>query len=381
MRVAQVIGKLADGGVEAVVNNYYRYTDTSRIQFDYIIDDDSVQQPSREMMERDARYYRVPSSRHVVHRVRDLIRLFRQNRYVIVHSHMNTLNAPVLFAAKCAGVQVRISHNHSTTNSKEWKRSIAKNLLRTTGSWYATSKVACGERAGRWFFGNHSFDTGEVLVLPNAINVNQYRFDLISLQRLRNELGAVDRLVVGHVGRFMPQKNHAFVLRVFKALLARKPDAVLWLVGDGELKDQIRTQAEQIGISGSVRFLGSRSDLAALYSAMDCFLLPSLYEGLPLVGIEAQAAGLPCFLSENVSHEVDLFGETTFISLDAPPERWAEEIERSAPVSNERRMDGKRHIQGTMFDLNVSGKKLELFYEDQCRLLKGKNKLKRKPVE
>ena len=372
MRVAQVIGKLADGGVEAVVNNYYRHTDTNHIRFDFYIDDDSERPPSQEMLDRGARYFRIPSSRHMSRRVRVLTRMFKENGYTIIHSHMNTLNAPVLYAAWRAGVPVRISHNHSTGNTREWKRAVAKQLLRMTGSWFATSRMACGEAAGRWFFGDRLFDIGKVFVLPNAIDVDRYRFDPVSRQELRGGIGTADRFVVGHAGRFMPQKNHSYVLRVFKAVLARKPEAVLWLVGDGELKDQIQAQAELMGISASVLFLGARSDLAALYSAMDCFILPSLYEGLPLVGLEAQAAGLPCFFSENVSKEVALSDEARFISLGESPERWAELIAQGAPVSQEQRVAGAQRIRGTVFDLKISGRMLEDFYETQCRPAKEK---------
>lgn len=368
IRVAQVIGKLADGGVEAVVNNYYRHTDTDHIQFDYYIDSDSEKPPSQEMIDRGARYFIVPPSRHPLRRIQALTRLFRSKSYVIVHAHMNTLNAPVLYAAWRAGVPVRISHNHSTGNASEWKRAVAKRLLLATGSWFATSRMACGEAAGRWFFGDRLFESGSVCVLPNAIDVSRYRFDPVSRQRLRRELGVNDRLMVGHAGRFMPQKNHAFVLRIFKALLERKPDAALCLVGDGDLRDQIKAQAEQMGIAGSVYFLGSRSDLAALYSAMDCFLLPSLYEGLPLVGVEAQAAGLPCFFSKDVSREVALSDEAMFISLNESPEKWVEAILRNAPLPQEKRTEGECRVRGTVFDLDVSGKALEDFYRAQCQL-------------
>lgn len=362
MRVAQVIGKLANGGVEAVVNNYYQHTDTERFQFDYYIDEDS-QEPPQEMIRRGARYYRIPSSRHLMKRIRTLMHLFRDNNYGIVHAHMNTLNAPVLYAAWRAGVPVRISHNHSTASDREWRRALVKKLLRATGSWFATDRMACGEAAGRWFFGRRLFDSGRVFVLPNAIDPEKYRFDPEARQHLRDALGAKGRLVIGHAGRFMPQKNHAFLLRAFRAVLARNPRAVLWLVGDGELQPQIRKLAGQLGISGSVLFLGARDDLSSLYSAMDCFMLPSLYEGVPLVGVEAQAAGLPCFFSDHVSTEVAYTERAFFISLKVHEDVWADAIADVVPASQAQRAKAAGRLEGTLFDLRESGRTLERYYE------------------
>lgn len=371
MRVAQVIGKLADGGVEAVVNNYCRHTDAGRVGFDYYIDDDSERTPPREMRERGARYFTVPNSHRVVARVRALTRLFRENGYTIVHAHMNTLNAPVLYAAWRAGVPVRISHNHSTGSAQEWKRAALKGLLRLTGGWFATSRMACGEAAGRWFFGNRAFDRGAVDVLPNAIDVDRYRFDPAARHELREALGAGDALVVGHAGRFMPQKNHAFALAIFRALREKRPDAVLWLVGDGELRARTEALAGQLGIAGAVRFLGSRGDLNRLYSAMDCFTLPSLYEGTPLVAVEAQAAGLPCCLADNITREVALLDSARYLPLTAAPEAWADAILAGAAPPDDARRDAAARMRGSRFDLEVSGAMLERYYENECRRLTG----------
>ncbi|MFQ9447376.1 MAG: glycosyltransferase [Christensenellales bacterium] len=153
MRVAQVIGKLAAAGVEAVVNNYYCSMNTERIQFDYFIDEDSELAPPQEMIDRGARYFVVPSTRHAAARVRALTALFRENHYAIVHAHMNTLNLPVLYAAWRADVPVRISHNHSAAAPEEKARTLLKLMLRPTAGWFATDRMACGEQAAVWMFG------------------------------------------------------------------------------------------------------------------------------------------------------------------------------------------------------------------------------------
>ena len=158
MRVAQVIGKLAAAGVEAVVNNYYCSMNTERIQFDYFIDEDSELAPPQEMIDRGARYFVVPSTRHAAARVRALTALFRENHYAIVHAHMNTLNLPVLYAAWRAGVPVRISHNHSATAPEEKARTLLKLMLRPTAGWFATDRMACGEQAAVWMFGKKAVE-------------------------------------------------------------------------------------------------------------------------------------------------------------------------------------------------------------------------------
>ena len=170
MRVAQVIGKLAAAGVEAVVNNYYCSMNTERIQFDYFIDEDSELAPPQEMIDRGARYFVVPSTRHAAARVRALTALFRENHYAIVHAHMNTLNLPVLYAAWRADVPVRISHNHSAAAPEEKTRTLLKLMLRPTAGWFATDRMACGEQAAVWMFGKKAVEAGRVTVLPNAID-------------------------------------------------------------------------------------------------------------------------------------------------------------------------------------------------------------------
>ena len=363
MRIAQVIGKLAFAGVEAVVNNYCRHIDHDRFQFDYYIDEDSEAQPSREMTGLGARYFYVPSSRHMSSRVRVLEKAFRENQYRIVHSHMNSLNCPVLLVAKNSGVPVRISHCHSTGSIREGGRDIAKGILRHTGSLYATHLMACGEEAGRWLFGSKAFDKGLVTILPNAIDVERYAFNQESRQRLRTELGIQDKFVIGHVGRFMKQKNHEFLIRVFSEVRKLRPDAVLMLVGDGELRPSIEKMVQNLGLSGAVLLLGNRSDTADLYSAMDLFVLPSLYEGLPVVGIEAQAAGLPCLFSDHISKESKILESAVFIPMDVGT--WISAISELSPEMYCRSVS---ELSGTKFDISVGVTILYDYYDSLlCR--------------
>lgn len=362
MRVAQVIGRLASAGVEAVVNNYYRFMDTEQIQFDYVIDDDSICSPREEILGRGARYYVVPPSSRPLARVAALVKLFRENRYAIVHVHMNTLSAPVLFAAWAAGVPVRISHNHSMSDASEGKRALIKRILRPTAGWFATAYMACGEEAARWMFGDAACRAGRVTLLPNAIDVERYRFDAAARADVRRELGLADKLVIGHVGRFMQQKNHAFLIEAFACLLRRRPDAVLLLVGDGELRAQIEAEAERLGMGHAVRFLGIRTDVSRLYSAMDVFVLPSHYEGLPVVGIESQAAGLPCLFSDRIDHAVAVTEDVRFLALEEGAETWAEAMGKMADRASEERSRCADRLVGGQWDIRRTSEDLAVLY-------------------
>ena len=326
IRIAQVIGKLASAGVETVVNNYYRHMDHNKIQFDYFVDSDSDYTSSEEMEALGARYFIIPPTKKLFARIKALEKLFKENDYKIVHSHMNTLNMPVLYAAWKAHVPVRISHNHSMTNISEGKRYLAKQLLRPTGRWFATDYYACGEAAGKWFFGKRLFNSGKVHIIPNAIDVEKFQFNQNDRDQIRKELDLEDKWVIGHIGRFMKQKNHTFLIQMFAKIHNKRQEARLLLIGDGELKSQMEELCEQLSIKDSVLFLGNRKDIPALYSAMDLFVLPSLYEGVPVVGIEAQVSGLICFFSSEVTKELMCTESTYFLPLSIGANKWAEWI-------------------------------------------------------
>ncbi|MCR5566920.1 MAG: glycosyltransferase family 1 protein [Clostridiales bacterium] len=358
MRVAQVVGKLNSAGVEAVVNNYCRSTNRDEIQFDYIIDSDSAYLSSEEMTAFGARYFTVPPTRRLFARIRALKKLFRDNNYRIVHSHMNTLNLPVLYAAWKEHVPVRISHNHSMTSIAEGKRYLAKTILRPTGKWFATDYIACGEAAGKWFFGKRAFDAGRVFVLPNAIDVRAYRFNQEERDRIRKKYGLENKWVIGHAGRFMKQKNHFFLIRVFAEIRRKRQDARLLLVGDGELKKQAEELCRSLRIEESVVFSGNQENMPAFYSAMDLFVLPSLYEGVPVVGLEAQANGLPCVFSDRVSEETKTTGNAAFLPLNATA--WVNAVLHNDPQADRSNTD--RTACDSIYNLDVSGTKLQAHY-------------------
>lgn len=356
VRIAQIMGIMNNGGVEAVVMNYYRAIDRSRVQFDFFVDETSSF-PQREEIERlGGRCYSVPSYARPSRYIASLTRLFRENHYSIVHAQINTMSVFPLFAAWRAKVPVRICHNHSTSHRGEGAKSLFKILLRPFARLFATHCFACGDTAARWMYGSRLVDQGRVTVLPNAIDLTAFRFSPEDRAAVRREIGAGDdTFVVGHIGRFMYQKNHAFLLKIFRAVLAIRPDSLLILAGEGELFEAANKLAQELGIESRVRFLGVRRDANRLYSAMDVFCLPSFYEGLPVVMVEALANGLTCVVSDQVTRELNDYSVKQ-LSLNDGVEQWTQSL-HSAARSNSAPEALLEH-----FDINQTAKRLEAFY-------------------
>lgn len=354
IRVAQVLNRMDSGGIESVVMNYYRHIDREKVQFDfYLVEGSSF--PQREELERlGAGIYLIPAYSRLVRYHRVLYQAFKEHGYKIVHAHLSTMSVFPLFAAWRAGVPVRICHNHTTAYWGEGVKTLLKYILRPFNKIFATDYFACGETAGRWMFGDRCFDDGKVTVMPNAIDTEKFTFDPKARIALREELGIPqDAFVVGHVGRFTYAKNHSFLLDIFYELLKTRPDARLLLVGEGELESSIKSKARRLGIDGSVIFTGVREDVSRLYSVMDVFCLPSLYEGLGMAAWEAQANGLPVVVSDRIPKETQANAICGFISLSETCEFWARNL-----LNCSRETDALVEVP----NINKSAKVLKNFY-------------------
>lgn len=355
IRIAQVLNRMDSGGIEGVVLNYYRHIDRGRVQFDFYFAAGSTVPYRAELERLGAGLYPIPSYSRPLRYHRALCRAFRARGYRIVHAHLSTMSLFALLAARHAGVPVRICHDHSTAHRGEGAKALLKYALRPFNKLFATDWFACGERAGRWMYGDKAFDAGRVTVLPNAIEPARFAFDAAARRRLRAELGlAPDAFVVGHVGRFTYAKNHPFLLEVFAALQKRRPQARLLLVGEGELEQKVRQQVRALGLEKAVVFTGVRADADKLYSAMDVFCLPSNFEGMPLVAWEAQANGLPCVLSDNITREAGRSANSVFCALDRGAAAWADAL--CAAV---------RGPAAAVPDIGAEAERLTAFYESR----------------
>ena len=323
IRVAHVMGKMVGGGLEAVVMNYYRHIDRSKVQFDFIVDEDSTLVPQEEIESLGGRVFTVPPYQRVLAYQKALVRLFREQGWEIVHSHENALSVFPLRAAKRAGVPVRIAHSHSTSGKGEPARNAAKWLLRHFANVYPTYRMACSRYAGEWLFGQKS----NFEVIKNAINLSKFDFNAMARNEMRADLGVGDKtLVIGHAGRFVPQKNHSFLVEMFVEVLRREENSLLVLVGEGPLLDGVKERVSSLGIASKVRFLGHCESMGMIYQVLDIFCLPSNYEGLGMVAVEAQASGLPTVCSENVPEEALISGSATKVCLSAGPAVWADVV-------------------------------------------------------
>ena len=270
-----------DGGVESVVMNYYRNIDRDKIQFHFLCDEDSTDIPYDEIEKLGGKVIVIPPYQKLFKYQKELYKVFKENNYKIVHSHINALSVFPLRIAKKAGVPIRIAHSHSTSKEKEWKKNILKMILRSFSKLYANNYFACTEYAGKWLFGKKVVERKELNVINNAIDLKKFEFNENIREDLRKELGIKeDTLIIGHVGRFMKQKNHEFLIDVFEKAIKQDDNIYLILVGQGPLEDKIKEMAKEKGIEDKILFLGQRNDVNKLYQAMDIFVLPSLYEGL-----------------------------------------------------------------------------------------------------
>ena len=366
IRVAQIIGKWLGGGVESVVMNYYRHIDRTKIQFDFICDEDSTNIPYGEIEKMGGKVILIPPYQKVFKYHKKLKEVLRSGGYKIVHSHINTLSVFSLFAAKCAGVPVRIAHSHSTTNKKEKKKNLLKQVLRPFSKVFATDYMCCSELAGRWLFGNKEYDNGNVYLLNNAIDLDKFKYDEEKRKEKRKELNIEDStLVIGHVGRFVEQKNHRFLIDIFNEVHKQKEKSILLLAGQGPLMEEMKEKVKILGIEDNVKFLGQRNDINELYQAFDVFCLPSLYEGLPVVGVEAQATGLLCIFSDDMTKETKVLDTTEFLSLNQSVEEWTYTILKK--YKSFKRKNCINEISKKDFNIKKEANKLTQKYYEEYR--------------
>ena len=364
IRIAQIIGKWVGGGVEAVVMNYYRHIDKTKIQFDFICDSDSTNIPYEEIEKLGGKVILIPPYQKVFKYHKELKKVLKDGNYKIVHSHINTLSIFPLFAAKCAKVPVRIAHSHSTTNKKEWKKNLIKLFLRPFSKLFATDYMCCYELAGRWLFGNKEYDKGNVYLLNNAIDLDKFKYDETIRKSKRKELGIKDNtLVIGHIGRFVDQKNHRFLIDIFNEVHKQNNNSILLLAGQGPLMEEIKEKVHNLELDDSVKFLGQRNDVNELYQVFDIFLLPSLYEGLGMVLIEGQVSGLSCIASKEVPSIAKINDNLQFIDLDEDVSVWKDAIQELSSLD---RSDCSKQIVSSGYDISKEVKKLEKKYSGMC---------------
>lgn len=352
------------GGAEAMIMNYMRNIDRSLIQFDFLTNRDYRAAYEDEIEDLGGKVYHMcpmyPGKfRQYKREVRDFLK--EHPEYKIIHSNLEERSYFALKEAKKLGIPVRISHSHNRPLGFDIKL-LVRYYFRFMLKYYNTHLFACGVEAGDWLYGKKNRE--KVIIMNNAIDAEDYTYQPQKSMEMKKELGVEGKLVIGHVGRFFAQKNHSFLIDIFHEIHKKNSNTVLLLTGGGEqddlLKNQIKQKVKELGLLDCVRFLGVRSDVNDVMQAFDLFLLPSLFEGLPVTMIEAQASGLPCVISDKVPIQCDITGNVKVVGLDESPEVWADVILDFADGFE--RMDTFDKIQEKGFDIKENAKWLEEFY-------------------
>ena len=363
IRVLHVIGIMNRGGAETMIMNLYRHIDRSKVQFDFVENSREPAAFDEEILSLGGRIYRCPhynGKNHFTY-VKWWNDFFKAHpkEYPIVHGHLGSTASIYLSVAKKYGAYA-IAHSHSSGTDHSLHAKLYQIMSYNTRN-VADYFFACSEVAGKDRFGSKVTSGSHYAVLNNAIDVNRFSYNPSVRNAVRDELGIGQiQLVVGHIGRYTKEKNHEFILKIFSELKKMDSNARLLMVGDGKLRTHIMQMAEQASLSSDVIFTGVRSDVERLVQVMDVFVLPSLYEGLPVTMVEAQAAGLPCIISDKVPPECILTeGLVDIMTLSASPKAWAEKIlaKRAIP-----RTDRRAEIAAHGFDITTEAVKLQEFY-------------------
>ena len=323
IRILQCVNDMHRAGLETMLMNYYRNIDRSKIQFDFLTHRPNRSDFDDEIESLGGKVYYAPRlyPQNYLAYFKWMKHFFAEHpEYQIMHSHIDSMSYLPLLAGKKAGIPIRIAHSHNTALDKDFKYPL-KQFFRIKITAVANNYLACGEEAGHFLFKDKDFQ-----VIPNAVDAEKFYFDDTVRKKKRNELGYTNEFVVGHVGRISYQKNHKFLIEIFNEIQKKESRATLMLVGVGEKEQEVREQIKNLNLENKVKFLGNRSDVYELYQAMDVFVLPSFFEGIPVVGIEAQFADLPCVFSDKTPSEVKFNRKCEFVSLKSTAEEWTKAI-------------------------------------------------------
>lgn len=368
VKVLYFVDRMLRGGIQSLVIDWVSRFDNQKIRVDFLLLDDGKEyELEQTLRELGCSVYKlngiwVKTPIDFIKYKYAVNNFFKEHHdYKVVHMHSSSKNYMILKYAKKYGIPIRITHSHNTDfQTKNLFNKIIGNILKKPLIKYSTDYFACSEIAGEWLFGSKIVKTAKFKVIHNAVDYEKFKFNVKRRREMRKEFNiANNEILIGNVGRFVPQKNHNFLLEIFNEILKQHDNYKLILVGTGDKEKEIKNKVKILGIEDKVIFAGFRNDVNFLMQAMDIFLLPSLYEGLPVVGVEAQAAGLPLFTSKDVvTNEVKITDDVFFIPLTKSAEEWA------AVISNYKisRKDSKNNLISNGYMIENIINELEEFY-------------------
>lgn len=351
-RLLCIVGKMDAGGAETFLMKMYRKLDKTRYQMDFAVSIHGEGFYDAEIKELGGRIFHItPKSGNALKNFISIYQLVKENNYkYVMRISQHSLSALELFAAQLGGAKVRVfrSSNSSTTSASKLTNLLHK-VCMFMPLVFANVRIAPSTEAADFMFGKNSVKKSRAIIFHNAIDLDVYKYKREKREKIRQELKLGNSFVVGHVGRFNNQKNHMFLLDVFSKILEKKPNSKLLLVGKGELEEAVKNKCKSLGIENSVIFTGTRNDIPDLLSAMDAFLFPSLYEGMPNTVIEAQATGLACIVSDTITKEANITGRVRYLNLSLPATEWALAVEESDSISRD---DVRMFFEAAMYDID-----------------------------
>lgn len=365
IRILNLFTVMNRGGAETMVMNYYRAIDKSKIQFDFMVHRQERGAYDDEIEAMGGRIFRMcPIYPQNLFRYKRMLKEFFDihPEYQILHSHMSELGYFAFKEAIRHHVPVRICHAHSSPNFKietfkEKLKVLPREILARGMRKLSTDFFVCSKIAGDWLFGKKN--ESRFIMMNNAVNAASFAYDKETADIIKTEMKWGDKIVVGHVGRFIVPKNHSFLIDIFQQFHAKHPQSILVLVGDGDQRENICSKIKKLNLEDSIILLGFRSDAANLYKAFDIFVFPSLYEGLPVSLVEAQSAGLSCIVSDTISTQARILPNYSILSLKDSLEVWVNEMEKHL---NDKREDTTENIKKAKFDIYSNAEWLTNLY-------------------
>lgn len=363
IKVAISVNKCDSGGQKSLIMAYLQNFDPKRICFDLIVDEDSNSIPYENMKEFGGGLYVIPPYQHIVAHLKALRKLFKENQYDVLYALNNTMNIFPLCIAYYSGIKVRVSESLTMASPLEKKKTLMKNVLRRFSHLYCNYFMANGKDCGIYQFGKKAYENGKINIFLTPVDAKKNCYDIELRKATREKFKWSDKVVYGHIARFEMQKNPLFVIDVMNEIAQKQGNAWFVIIGAGSMEKQMKDRISGYGLGEKISWLGRREDIKQFYNAFDAFLLPSLYEGLPVVGVESQATGLPVFFSEEVTREAAVAELSHFISLKKSAAEWADivisETEKAMPLRRNREED----IKEAGFDAVSEAKRLMTFLE------------------
>lgn len=374
IKVVISLNKCDSGGQKSLVMAYLRNFDRSRVQFDLIVDADSNSIPYEEVEKLGGRVFVIPPYQKIFKHLSALKRIFSDNDYDVLYAVNNTMNIFPLYVAKKKGIKVRVSESLTMASHQELLKTVLKTVLRFFSHCWCNYYMANGRDCGIYQFGKKAMEQGKVAIFLSPVDAKANTFNPELRAITRKKYGWENKIVYGFIARFEKQKNPLFLIDIMYFISRKQENAHFVIIGAGSLEKKMKERINEYEMGNCLSWLGRREDIKQFYNAFDAFLLPSLYEGLPMVGVESQATGLPVFFSENITKEAGIAELGHYISLKKPADEWADVIIEETKKSIPNRRGREDDLIKCGFDSVTESNRLLDYFEKAVREQAGSQK-------